>query len=81
MYSVDVWARLLQTTYSLGPPTLRYIRPIGAPKVRQLEKNGYIVLTELHADRFSLNFTFSSLCNNFIKLRYNSKFFGTHILQ
>jgi len=37
MYSIDVWA-LPQTPCIQGLPRLRSIVPIGAPKVRQLEK-------------------------------------------
>jgi len=40
----------------LGPPTLRYICLIGAPKVQQLG-NSYIALTQPHVDRLHSDFT------------------------
>jgi len=40
----------------LGPPTMKFICPIGVFKERQLE-NGYIALTQLHVDRLRPNFT------------------------
>jgi len=40
----------------LGPPTLRNICLKIVPKVRQLEKNGYIALTQPHVDKLRSNF-------------------------
>jgi len=41
----------------LDSPIRRSICPIGAPKVRRLEKNGYIDLSQPHVDRLHSKFT------------------------
>jgi len=38
MYSTDVWLSSAADHVQLGPPTLKSICPIWAPKVQQLEK-------------------------------------------